>query len=472
MVFSMRFFIPVLLVSLFCGTLPAAATVEAQGGAPDFAQELGALKEALAAQKKLIDAQQTKLAKQEKELTAQRKKLEKVARASEKATAQANAEEQGKKAKTEAGEKTASAQKGKQEKTGDHASTKTAEAAPPKTDVQMARQEQPVAAQATGATNETEQSEQRPEIAALADAGGVLTPKGTLMFEDSIEYTNTSRDIFTFNGVQLTEVVLVGVLNASSARRTVVQNNARLRMGLTDRLEADLRLPLVYRNDATSTTDTTTNTTTRRTIEGSGVGDVDFGASYQLNAGRDGWPFFVANARYKLDTGEGPFEISYDNNNIAERLPTGTGFQTMEGSVTAIKLTDPAVLYANVGYVYSMGEDVNRTFGNTRVLEVSPGDAVNGSLGMGFSINPETSFSMGYKHSHVFPTTQESQVVSTGARVESKTQSQQVGAVTLGLTHRFDPSVSLSFNVEAGVTNDAPDARLSFRVPVRLGDFY
>ena len=314
--------------------------------------------------------------------------------------------------------------------------------------------------------------EKRPEVAILPDAGGVLTPKGVLMYENSLEYVNTTSNVFTFNGVQVAEVVFIGVTNATTAKRQVLQDSNRFRLGITNSLEADFRVPYVYRNDTTSETNTSTNTTTRTTIEGDGIGDIDGGLAYQINRGKDGWPFLVGNVRYKANNADGPFDVSYDANSVAEKLPTGTGYHSVEGSLTAIKVSDPAVLFSNLGYVHNFSDEVNKTFGNTKVIELSPGDAINASAGLGFSINPETSFTLGYKHSYVLPTTQYNQKVSTGEFSESESDSASVGALLVGASYRFSPITSLNMNVEVGATREAPDVRVGLRIPIRLGTLF
>lgn len=312
--------------------------------------------------------------------------------------------------------------------------------------------------------------ETRPEIAALADSGGVLTPKGVLMYENSLEYINTTNNVFTFNGVQVAEVVFIGSPSSSTAKRQVVQDSNRFRLGITDRLEADVRIPYVYRSD--TTTDTTGSTTTRTSLDGSGLGDLDMGVSYQINEAKEGWPYLVANARYKSPTGEGPYDVPYDSSNVATRLPTGTGFHSFEASMTAIKVSDPAVLFANLGYVYNKSSEINKTFDTTRILEVDPGDAINMSAGMGFSINPQTSFTLGYKHSYVFETNQREQNVSTLAITDSDSDTSSIGAFIAGVGYRFSPIVSTNFNVEIGATREAPDVRVGIRVPIRLGTVF
>lgn len=314
--------------------------------------------------------------------------------------------------------------------------------------------------------------EKRPEIAALPDSGGVLTPKGVLMYENSLDYVNTTSNVFTFNGVQLADVVFIGYTNATTAKRQVIQDSNRFRIGLTNYLEADVRVPYVYRNETSSVTNTSTSTTVRKSIEGNGLGDIDGGVSYQLNRGKDGAPFFVANARYKANNANGPFDVDYDADSVAKELPTGTGYHSAEASLTAIKVSDPAVLFGNIGYVYNFEDTVDKEFGNTRVLKLDPGNAVNASAGMGFSINPETSFTLGYKHSYVFKTTQYNQAVDTGIYSKTESDTASAGALLVGGSYRINPITSLNMNVEVGATREAPDVRVGFRVPVRLGTWF
>ncbi|MDR3424177.1 MAG: transporter [Alphaproteobacteria bacterium] len=310
----------------------------------------------------------------------------------------------------------------------------------------------------------------RPQIDAIANQGGILSPKGMLTYENTIEYTNTTRNIFTFNGVELAQVVLVGGITANATANQIVQESGRLRLGLTNRLEADIHVPYVYRNENLSNTVTTTGSTETTAIEGSDLGDIDAGLAYQINNGEGGWPFLIGNLRYKANNADGPYDIPYNANNIATRLPTGTGFQTAEASITAIKVTDPAVLFGNIGYVYDVPRDIDRNFNGTYIGHVNPGDAVNALAGMSFAINQDTSFSLGYKHSYVFPTIQNTLVGGTNSAVSSG--SFQVGSLLLGLSYAVSPKTTVNFNVEAGVTNDAPDVHLILRIPFQLGNVF
>jgi outer membrane receptor for Fe3+-dicitrate len=125
-----------------------------------------------------------------------------------------------------------------------------------------------------------------------------------------------------------------------------------------------------------------------------------------------------------------------------------------------LKVTDPAVLFASVNYVYAVPKDINQSIGGVQVGRVEPGDSVNANLGFGFAINPDFSFSLGYEHSYVFP-----QYTMLG-NTKQISDSLQVGAMTLGLAYRLNNNMSLNGNFEFGVTQNAPDVRAVFSLPM------
>ncbi len=443
---------------IFITTFPVAADVQS---------DVTILEKRLNDQDKLISAQQAVLAEQSKQLAEQKKQLEALLKKSELA-------EQIKKAKLITTKKlsqiftsnehpgnknTASAQKASLTVTQQTHSNSQKGASGVQS---MTPPEAPQSA--------TEQ--QRPQVQALANQGGVLTPKGVMTFENAIEYTNTTRNLFIFNGVEIATTVLAGAITDTAARHEVVQESGRFRLGLTDRLEADIHIPYVYRNDALTNMATQNAAVSKSSVEGHSIGDIDAGLAYQLNNGNEDWPFLIGNFRYKANNADGPYDVPYNSNNIATRLPTGTGFQTFEASVTAIKVSDPAVLFGNLGYVYDMSRNINKDIGSLHIGRVDPGDAINALFGVSFAINQETSFSLGYKHSYVFSTIQNASDITSGATSRTSSGSSQVGSLTFGLAYALTPTQSINVNVEHGVTNDAPDLHLMVRMPFQLGKIF
>lgn len=311
-----------------------------------------------------------------------------------------------------------------------------------------------------------EEQRQRPQVAIIPERGGVLTPRGKLVIEPSVEFTHTDVNRFTFSGVEVIDTVLIGVIEAERANRDILTGALGLRLGVTNRFEVEAKFPYVYRQDESTTqTITAGGNQILRGIEGHGIGDVELGAHYQINDGQEGWPFLVANLRLKTATGKGPFDVSRDANGVETDLATGSGFWSVEPSVTILFPTDPAVLFANFGYLHNFGSDIDKTIGNSFVGHVKPGNAARLSFGIGIALNDKTSVSLGYQHDFIGGTKTEVNGVTT------KSPDLNVGQLNVGINYAFTKDVSLNVNVGVGVTNDSPDLRLLVRVPVAFQVF-
>ncbi len=302
-----------------------------------------------------------------------------------------------------------------------------------------------------------------PEIVVLSDRGGVLTPKGTIIIEPTVDYSKSTSNRLNFRGVSIVDGFLIGVIEASDADRDTVTSQITARYGITNRLEVETTVPYVYRSDrTTSLVGGSGGTTSTDSTSGDGLGDIEVGAHYQINDGTNDWPFFIANLRYKSTTGTGPFDISRDASGIPTELATGSGFHGVEPSLTIIYPTDPAVLFANIGYLVNLPSAVDTTVGSAVIGDVDPGDSIGMSFGVGFALNEKLSLNLGYQHDFVLETTTE----TNGVDVESETLS--VGSFLFGGSYRLTDAVSVNLTVQIGATVDAPDSRILLRVPVRF----
>ncbi len=311
--------------------------------------------------------------------------------------------------------------------------------------------------------------ETRPEIQAIANIGGVLTPKGTWVIEPSLQFSNSQINRLSFLGVEILETFLIGILEAEDADRNLISPALTLRYGITPRLEIEGRLPYIWRDDTLRATipSVVSEPQVTRDLEGDGIGDMELALHYQMNAGRDGWPIFIGNLRYKSTTGEGPYDVSRNSAGIQTSLPTGSGFHAVEPSVTALYPSDPAVFYANLGYLYNFDEDVNKTFvvegsDDQTIGNVDPGDVVRFSFGMAYSINSRASFSLGYKHDFI----RSSSTTINGVNLSSS--SLDVGSLLLGFSHRISDRLNANVNLELGITADAPDVGITLRLPYAI----
>lgn len=307
------------------------------------------------------------------------------------------------------------------------------------------------------------EQESSSSLGSLPEGSGVMTPEGGLIVDPSIEFSHSSSNRLVFRGVEIVSGVQIGVIEASDADRDAIVGTAAARYGLTNRIEVEARVPTMYRQDRVMTLAQQNNQITRTiSLDGGGIGDAELGARYQINSGRNGWPVFIGGLRAKSDTGTGPFDVERDSAGVATELATGSGFWGVEPNISVMRVSDPAVLFANASYLAHLPKDIDKTFGNVTVGEVDPGDSIGVGIGFGFALNPEFSFSLGYKHNYIFPT--KTELNGTVQRSEDL----QVGSMLLGMSYRVSDDVTISSNLEFGMTSDSPDTRFTLRVPYQI----
>lgn len=326
-----------------------------------------------------------------------------------------------------------------------------------------------------------EEKKAPPELPAIADLGGVLTPRGVLSLEPQLTASRTSTARFLFRGVEILPAFLVGVIEVSEADRNYVSPSITARYGITDRLEASVSVPYVYRSDTIKQSGATLGgQSDTRDVEGHGIGDVDVGLQYQINKGNDDWPIMVANMRGKFPTGTGPFDVPRDpSRGLETELPTGSGFFGVQPSLTVIQAMDPLVFYGNASYLVNLSRNINQTIplldsmgGSTTAFigKVDPGDALGFSFGGALAITENVSVSLGYDHYYVFGTKQQTSSFDSmgvpGPLVSSKSRAAQVGTLNFGVNFRNDKGRSFSVTLGAGLTDDAQDVSITLRRPL------
>jgi len=304
----------------------------------------------------------------------------------------------------------------------------------------------------------TEDTSQR--VAAVPEGQGVLTRKGEFFFEPSFEYTRSSTNRLVFRGIELIPGIQIGLIEATDADRDTLVGTAALRYGLTDRLEAEVRLPYLYRNDRIEVVQQRDEGIVRQiALREDGFGDAEFSLRYQFNRPVGQKPIFVGSLRVKSDTGKGPFDIGYDEFGVATGLATGSGFWAVQPGINFLMPSDPAVLYGGAAYLYHIPRNVNKMVGDVLVGRVDPGDAISANVGFGFALNPRFSFSLGYRHNYIFPT--KSEIGDTLQRSKYL----HVGSLNMGMSYRLTQRHVLNLGFEFGVTEDAPDVSITLRLP-------
>ncbi|WP_321396659.1 transporter [Emcibacter sp.] len=250
--------------------------------------------------------------------------------------------------------------------------------------------------------------------------------------------------------------ILIGNVTVRQANRDTLVPSLTTRYGITNRLEVEAKVPFVYRNDTTigRPVGEPASADLLSSASGSDIGDVELALHYQINSGGGGWPFLVGNLRLKAPTGSDPFEVARDPvTGVELELPTGTGFWSVQPSLTAIFPSDPAVLFANLNYTWNMKRTIGGIYG-----VVDPGDSIGASLGLGLALNDKLSVSASYDHSIVMKTRQNGEYSPVASTL-------QLGTLLFGGSYRFSDKSSISLTIGTGITEDAPDLRVSIRYP-------
>lgn len=295
------------------------------------------------------------------------------------------------------------------------------------------------------------------QIADLIESRGVLTPRGMMIIEPSLQYTNSSVTRVALEGFTIIPALTIGSIDILGVDRNTLTAAFNLRYGVTSRLELEARIPYVYRKDTTRSRPLAEPAESDKAVdaEGSDLGDIEVGVHYQFNHPASRRPHFIANLRVKTRTGTDPFDTETDpETGLQTQLPTGSGFWGVQPSLTISYPSDPAVFFGNLSYLWNIERRIDDARG-----EINPGDAVGVSFGMGFSINNDASFTLGYSHNTVGKTEQNGNNIEGSERLH-------IGTLLYGITHRAGKGGSVSLTVGAGVTDDAPDVQVSLRVPV------
>lgn len=319
------------------------------------------------------------------------------------------------------------------------------------------------------------------QVAVLAEQGGVITKAGRLTIEADIEYARADRNRVLFRGVAIPEAVLIGAFDINESRQDVLTAAAVARLGVTNRLEINGRVPFIHRADNSALAPVVNNGSmadigTDRSVSNGNLGDIDFGVRYQVTDGQNGLPFLIAGVQAIAPTGTDPFAVPRDALGNPNRAATGAGFWGITPNVTAILPSDPAVLFGTLGYTFNFARSIDRQIGSAIVERVKPGGQPAASLGVAISLNPRMSISLGYAHTLALGTktrlrTIDPRTQEAGEPATIKTRDLQLGRLLFGVSYRVTPATTINWNIELGATDDATDVRTSLRIPFAFNLF-
>ncbi|MDP4547481.1 MAG: transporter [Marinobacter sp.] len=316
-----------------------------------------------------------------------------------------------------------------------------------------------------------EAKEHASDIASITADRGIVTKPGRFIIEPAISHAHSNSTLVAIEGYTVIPALLIGLINISEVQRDIFVGAVSFKYGFTSRLETSLRIPYLNINEDIREREVFEGTPvdTLRESSGKGLGDIELAVRYQLNDGLEGWPYVIGSLRVKAPTGDSPYDVDQEvitdsqGNPIGVELadrPTGSGFWSLEPGLSFIYPSDPAVLYGNVSYVYTLKDDKGFENGNT----IDPGDVLRFGFGMGFAFNERTSFSIGYDQSIIGDTSYERDVDLFAANFDRI----QIGSLSFGLSQRVRSNATLSLTVNIGVTETAPDTEITLKLPISL----
>ena len=292
----------------------------------------------------------------------------------------------------------------------------------------------------------------------LLERGAVLLPRGTLQIEPSVDYAKFSGDRIAIDGLALFNAIIIGTIRVDDLDREILTAQLRARFGITNRLQADLTIPYIYRRD-TEVLGVATNSAFENTFTGQGIGDIQAGLTYQVLLGRGWIPATLFRLFGRFPTGEHPFNIPtrpVGTMGIDRRLvraPTGSGFFAVGSTVTFVYTSDPVAFFFGGGYTANLP----RTFSNVGA-SINPGDSYNFFAGMNVALNERVSLNLSFVNERTLRSTQGGFIVPGSAFNDAR--------VVLGASVALNKHVTLLINTGIGLTEQSPDFSFTVSLPI------
>jgi len=314
---------------------------------------------------------------------------------------------------------------------------------------------------AAEAPKEEQTSEEPPPVSlelSLIERGGLLLRPGQLEIVPAFDYSFFDTRRISVSGFSILPTLIIGVLETEKIQRNVLDPSLTVRLGVFDDFQVEVRAPYRYIHDRRSTE------TTETTDSNFGLGDVEGAIFYQPFRERGVVPDVIIGIRGKSITGEDPFGGEADD------LPLGTGFYSVTGSITAVKSSDPAVVFASLLYTHNFDRTVRLLRTHQFETHIEPGDSIGYNVGIALALSIDLSINFRLEQRFVFATETDSlQAGVINGEVPGSTLN--VATAFAGVTWALARNVSMDFSVGVGLTEDSPDVTVHIAFPIRF-DLY
>lgn len=301
-----------------------------------------------------------------------------------------------------------------------------------------------------------------------------------LTLENGISYNRYDRKQVTLNGFLALDAIFLGNIAIENVESDTLNYNLAARWGVSPRLSLNLDVPYIARKTVYQKGGAggAAAAIAQEETDGAGLGDISASANWKLFGERGPWPETVLNVGVTAPTGREPYGIPWrvlerDEDEfirfaVPEEQPTGNGVWQATVGLSAVKTTDPAILFGNIGYVRSFARDFDDLDNNPLTVNpgrVALGDAFYFGAGVAFAFNERTSLSISFS---------DRLNARARTRYEGGDWIKLIGSdanaatLSLGVTHAMTPSATFVGVLGIGLTPDAPDFNLTVKVPYAL----
>lgn len=301
-----------------------------------------------------------------------------------------------------------------------------------------------------------------------------------LTIENGLTYSRYDRKQLTLTGFLALDAIFLGNIAIENVESDTLTNNLALRYGLNPRLGVSLDMPYIARRTVYQKGGAggAASAVAQEETEGHGLGDITLSGNYKLITSNARLPETVLTVGVTAPTGREPYGIDWqvlerDDDGfirfaVPDEEPTGNGVWQANIGLSAVKTADPAILFANVGYIHSFTGSFDDIDNNPDT--VNPGDVRLGrsfyfGAGVAFAFNERTSLSISFSDRISARARTRNEGVDWVKIIGSDANS---AMFNLGVTYALNARTTLVSQLGIGLTPDAPDFTLSFRVPFML----
>lgn len=302
-----------------------------------------------------------------------------------------------------------------------------------------------------------------------------------LILEVGMTYARYDRKQLTLNGFLALDAIFLGNIAIENVESDTFTFTGSARYSLTPNLTVNVDVPVLQRwttYQKGGAGGAAAVVAEQQVGSDAHVGDVTGGVSYRLFGETATRPDIVLNTSVSIPTGRAPYGISwrvlesqgdYIQFAVPETQPTGNGVWGASAGLSFVKTLDPAILFASIGYTHTFArhfDDLDTNPATRNPGRVDLGNAFNYGVGVAFALNERTSLSMALTHRFNGATRVRADNLGYWQGVIGSDGN--AAALNLGMTYAISPKFTLVASLGVGLTPDAPDVTMGFKIPFML----